>query len=292
MMTGSEHAKPPEKLYKFRAFSARSLELLNRELIYYSDPTTFNDPLDCAPSIRDDLATNDLVRLCHVWEPGDSAELPVGDGLPQRHRKLDEAGDAIYHQELVNLLNVLLRRELGACGVLSLTARWNSPLMWSHYAAQHQGVCIEYDTRWCEHPGLQPVDYEASRSIKASDLYQWKVNGSAEASARVRHTYYFAKAPDWAYEHEWRYVQHKYGELPATLKAAGIYFGSRCPQIVRVIFMSLLSKETTYWEVFAKPDSFDLDCRYLNRSEEIAMARGSSAYLDFSEFMASPENRA
>jgi hypothetical protein len=45
-MIGRNRASPPEKLYKFRAFSAQSIDLLNRERIYYSDPAKFNDRLD------------------------------------------------------------------------------------------------------------------------------------------------------------------------------------------------------------------------------------------------------
>lgn len=40
-----------------------------------------------------------------------------------------------------------LDSELGNEGVLTLSATWKSGLMWSHYADEHRGICIEYDTR-------------------------------------------------------------------------------------------------------------------------------------------------
>ena len=157
--------------------------------------------------------------------------------------------------------------------------------MWSHYGDQHNGVCIEYDTMFGHHPTLRNVNYKAPRSIHASDLLKWKVHGSEEAAAHIRDAYFFAKAPDWSYEEEWRYINDRHGVDHATLKLTGIYFGLRCQPIVRSIFMSILPKETTFREVFAKPESFNLDSRWLDRSEEIAMAQGTSAYLDFTEHL-------
>ena len=145
MMAGAKEAKLPKKLYKFCAFNARCLNLLNRERIYYSDPTTFNDPLDCNPTINGDLSTDDLVRLCLIWNPSKGDETSVGKPQFQgEDPSLNEAGNACYRMDLINELGRLLRHELGISGVLSLTARWNSPLMWSHYADQHRGACIEY----------------------------------------------------------------------------------------------------------------------------------------------------
>jgi hypothetical protein len=283
-MPSSKAARYPEKLYKFCAFSPRSLDLLNRERIYYSDPTTFNDPLDCNPVINDDLPTRDLVQLCLVWTKAEHADVPIGSPLVHDEgREVDGTADAFYRRDLTNDLTRLLRDELGASGVLSLTARWDSPLMWSHYADQHRGVCIEYDTTWGNHTNLRRVNYNTPRSISAADLLDWKVHGSAEAEARVREAYFFAKALDWSYEEEWRYIHEKHGVDHATLKVTGVYFGLRCLPIVRSIFMSVLPRETTFREVYAKRESFDLDSRWLDRSEEISMAQATSAYLDFAD---------
>jgi hypothetical protein len=218
--------------------------------------------------------------------PADEKANPIGDGhFLSEDLILDEAGDAFYRRDLVHEIGRLLAREFGAHGVLSLSARWNSPLMWSHYADQHQGLCIEYDTSRLEHPNLQAVNYEALRSISVTDLLRWKVDNSPEAEARVRDTYFLSKAADWKYEEEWRYIYWKQGVDHATLKVTGIYFGVRCPPIVRSIFVRILPGGTTFREVFPKQDSFELESRFLDPGEEVAMAQGSSAYLDFAAHM-------
>jgi hypothetical protein len=60
--------------------------------------------------------------------------------------------------------------EFSQHGVLSLSATWSSALMWSHYADEHRGICVEYDTTDQEHCNLRPVGYRAPRAVKASDL--------------------------------------------------------------------------------------------------------------------------
>ena len=52
-------------------------------------------------------------------------------------------------------------------GVFSLSKTWRSPLMWSHYADEHRGICLEYDTTKIPHPAIAPVDYHSPRSVKA-----------------------------------------------------------------------------------------------------------------------------
>jgi len=42
----------PPKLYKYRRFDVFCLRLLTQAEVSYSDPRTFNDPLDCDPTIE------------------------------------------------------------------------------------------------------------------------------------------------------------------------------------------------------------------------------------------------
>lgn len=45
----------PTKLYKYRKFDLFSLRILTNGSIYFSDPTHFNDPLDCKPEVFLDI---------------------------------------------------------------------------------------------------------------------------------------------------------------------------------------------------------------------------------------------
>lgn len=36
----------PDRIYKYRSFSNRTIEMLVEDQLFYADPSTFNDPLD------------------------------------------------------------------------------------------------------------------------------------------------------------------------------------------------------------------------------------------------------
>ena len=62
--TGMEEKKNiPRRLYKYRAFTSLTLDLLVSDNVYYADPSTFNDPLDTRPSLKLDLAVAELENL-------------------------------------------------------------------------------------------------------------------------------------------------------------------------------------------------------------------------------------
>jgi hypothetical protein len=101
-------------------------------------------------------------------------------------------------------IKCLLDEEMETRGILSLSATWSSPLMWSHYADEHRGICIEYDTTEVPHPNPAAVNYRSPRSIKTSDLVSRKMRQYRGAERQVYNTYFFAKSSQWRYEREWR----------------------------------------------------------------------------------------
>ncbi|AUU39286.1 TPA: hypothetical protein ACKRTJ_002778 [Proteus mirabilis] len=52
----------PTHLYKYKSFSVDCLDLLVSDALYFADPTTFNDPLDCNPSILNNIEDIDKIR--------------------------------------------------------------------------------------------------------------------------------------------------------------------------------------------------------------------------------------
>ncbi len=54
---------PPQRLYKYRAFDARTIELLVDDKVYFANPADFNDPLDTSASLDPDLELDGLEKL-------------------------------------------------------------------------------------------------------------------------------------------------------------------------------------------------------------------------------------
>jgi hypothetical protein len=287
----------PKKLYKYRKFDPFSVQILAGPTTYYSSPIHFNDPLDCDPTIDLDVDTVRLHALCHHFM--------VSSGMLQEHEAsasisrfreesqypyMDEdrepTADEIeeyFRVSLSNEVKALLDAEFRKEGVLSLAETWDCPLMWSHYADGHRGICIEYDTLDLPHPRLAPVDYSGRRSIKASDLAAWKLDARSQARENIRQSYFFCKASQWEYEREWRDLSERNGQLDEGYRISSVYFGLRCEFAVTTIVVKLFSGQADieFYDIYPLGNTFKLRRRAINRSEVEACGLRGSARLDF-----------
>lgn len=82
-------------------------------------------------------------------------------------------------------------------GLLCLSARWSHPLMWSHYADRHRGICLGFDVAGSR---FRPVEYVSKRlTLEALGL-------SRLEELREEHVIklLFCKFYAWRYEGEYR----------------------------------------------------------------------------------------
>ena len=75
-------------------------------------------------------------------------------------------------------------------GLLCFCANWRNPLLWSHYADRHRGVCLGFEVR---SDYIAKVDYVAKRTPLRLPLTE-------DAMKRIL----FTKFAGWSYEEEWR----------------------------------------------------------------------------------------
>ena len=75
-------------------------------------------------------------------------------------------------------------------GMLCFSRDWHNPVLWSHYADKHRGICLgfEIDAR-----GLQEISYVSKRSTLRVPPNQVDANQLL-----------FTKYSGWEYEEEWR----------------------------------------------------------------------------------------
>jgi hypothetical protein len=265
----AKKSKLPRKLYKYRKFNTSTLRLLSQAEVYYADPELFNDPLDCRPVIRVDTDVPTLEKVCYrMLVLAQDKEKALAAMSNHRYMSMqhgdfrkDEAAIQCYTQDLRQEIKGLLYEEMRRSGVLSLAARWDCPLMWSHYADEHRGLCIEYDAsdHKCQH--LSKVDYTTAGHIKVSDIFEWKVRGSTAAEQIVRNAFFYAKAGQWKYEREWRDVAESSGTEHAPFRIGGVYFGLRCDYAVMTSVVKLFqnsSLDVRFFDVYRKDDSFRL----------------------------------
>src|SRR5580658_2558112 len=92
--------KRPKRLYKYLSFSDRLLQQLCAGEVHYSDPATFNDPLDCQPVVKADIPTEELKHVLGqlvVRRAGKEIDLAMnklrlrGDKAVERRRALSQS---------------------------------------------------------------------------------------------------------------------------------------------------------------------------------------------------------
>jgi hypothetical protein len=116
-------------------------------------------------------------------------------------------------------------------GVCCFSSTYRNGLLWSHYGAEHRGLCIGYDLVREPRPVLSKVVYGGTRIIKTSTLLAAIVKGDKDAQASVDRDMLLRKARGWSYEREWRLIG-KQGVQDSPLRLKEITFGLRCPPSV------------------------------------------------------------
>lgn len=296
--------KIPERLYKYRAFSNRTLDALIADQIYFADPGTFNDPLDTKPTLDTDIDADALAAiLARLVEQRISAEMTAAAktirysgpktishiAAHSRRRAEQVVAEIRYHatnpeydiEDPARFLfgqyveDELLRRY--GKGIVSLAERANCPLMWSHYGDQHKGVCIGYSVPARAAGDLHKISYGGSRLIAASAVAAM-LDGDEEARRKVDDAVLTKKAIDWRYEREWRLIGPR-GPQDSPLEMEEVVFGMRCSHTVKFTIVKALagrSRPVRLYEIRERHGRFLLG-RYALDIEELSVSLPSRA---------------
>ncbi|WP_117191411.1 DUF2971 domain-containing protein [Rhizobium terrae] len=299
---------PPRRLYKYRSFSNLTLSMLVNDVVYFADPTTFNDPLDTKPTLETDLGSVELEAiLARFIEERTSAEMSAAaktiryrgpktlDHIARHARKAAERLLADIRYNATNpeyeiddpeqfLLGQYVQEELLRRydkGVFSLAERVNCPLMWSHYGDQHRGVCLGYSIPTAASQDVYKVRYGGSRLVQASAVAAM-LRGDEAAKRRVDEAVLLRKAKPWSYEREWRAIGPR-GEQDSPLELEEVVFGMRCAPAVMFGVVQALSKRDRpikFFEIHERRDSFLLAKRSVDVDELCAFLPRRCRSLD------------
>ncbi|MGA3372853.1 MAG: DUF2971 domain-containing protein [Terracidiphilus sp.] len=228
----------PKRIYKYRRDCDYSRANLRTDTVWLSSPDSYNDPYDCAFAVLKDskdivmaaaikVIFDEITDACKyrqaisidVIEKAKASREPLrsiaeymstlGIDIESQdpHRWAERSSVQLNGLicEIDATLN-LVRRNAKVC---SFSAISDSILMWSHYADNHRGFCVEYDLDPLvpNHPfrrNLYPVIYSPDlydltpwlKSLVDSDLQQFN---SIHPLLALIH-----KFDGWGYEQEWR----------------------------------------------------------------------------------------
>jgi hypothetical protein len=290
----------PDKLYKYSSLTPRVLQQLCLGEIYYADPSDFNDPLDCRPSVEPDLPIQDLKDvLARLISRRVSKE--VFDAMKRLRFKKEtilvrqdlvaaksvetllqsieydatnpDVEDAEGHIKfsLGNAIEAELRSAYDQ-GVLCLSSKYTSPLMWSHYADQHRGICVELDVSKLPAGAIYKVEYGTSRRLNASAIRRWLGNDDPLAKREIDRACLLTKSTEWNYEDEFRLLG-RIGVQTCMAPFRSVTFGMRCDSALQYAVIAALGGANSKLDFYqiAKPTAqFVLHRDSVNVEETLA----------------------
>ena len=198
-------------LYKYRGVGdqkkqqwSRDWDILEKQIIWLSHPSAFNDPFDAQllvrfdlmePKLRDTLIKQDIKDK----EPG-AGEFLV---LAKMERKIKALLDPVQHDPVSR---EFMRPKLQPIKVFCLGTQKDNPLMWSHYSQNHEGFAIGFDAiklrDLCFANGGFQLGYVAYRDNYP--ILRWPEKGDRRAMEDLITTIMNVKSRVWRYEKEVR----------------------------------------------------------------------------------------
>jgi hypothetical protein len=204
-----KHLKPPPArfLYKFRAsprdpspdakrdYLSRMRQIMVDSELWLSSPSDFNDPFDTAG--RFEIKGTIAKRLAHIKKLIDKYA-PAGATRTEIQEAHDRAA-RLTDGEILDMLRPSFEAQRDSTGVICFVqGDPRDVLMWSHYAADHKGVCLQFE------PARDLFTFGRAVAVKYVRQYpvvNW-LKGGYEMEKILRR-----KHPRWKYEAERRIIQ-------------------------------------------------------------------------------------
>jgi hypothetical protein len=292
----------PKSIFKYRCNNEQSYYNLENDFVWVCSPTSYNDPYDSSISIAAHTLTNTVMRESvrqfierELGSKVDACKIEQILNAPHPTLALQELimvdvervppeHQAMFREPLAAQLKAweevfaktLAASHKDSLKVCSFGGSQYSIIMWSHYADQHRGFCIEYDTDSLPPENLfvrmlYPVIY-SEKLFDGTKYYLAAMRNRATFNILFPALAALYKSPEWSYEKEWRLV------IPANLVRDAspwrvptpkhIYLGSRMPDGEKEQIIEICRKKgVDIHQMYLADDSF------LLRSKLIEAAR-------------------
>ncbi|MCD4741850.1 MAG: DUF2971 domain-containing protein [Desulfobacteraceae bacterium] len=247
----------PIYLYKFEKISEQALRNLKNAQIFFNTPSSFNDPFDCS-----------VLEASVVLEPEDYISIfkhyinEKGIVLDCDIRNISDIPEKYKNQIFTGLQQSLKQKQyqwLFETGCTCFSERKDYILMWSHYADDHKGFCLEFNTSFKPFQKAIKVEYsDTFPSVNSTKLIAENPEFDKETLSPI-----LTKYKCWCYEKEWRIFHREpnkpYGYDVDALNA--VYFGSAADDTDIEIVCLLLqgqSKNTKFYKAREDTSKYSL----------------------------------
>jgi hypothetical protein len=157
----------PIILYKYKDLSGDGIDhvvdMLRNNRLWYSSPLHFNDPMDCRCFFNIGNTREEIVFRKAAFLTKRNAS-PLTDALAEADDEIPSDPQELEHWRTQQIEGHSQRA--ANSGILCLTSLCDNFIMWTHYAKDHSGVCIQFRVRDVSEKeyldfiaAAQPVEY-------------------------------------------------------------------------------------------------------------------------------------
>ena len=190
-------------IYKYRTWDDEfHRDVLQKNELYFSSPASINDPFDFQTSPDLSQLDTDLKRELFINKMLNEAAQGLRllginpDTVRKESLKKLKFSATAFQNEYDELNSKWTNARFG---VISFSYRWDSILMWTHYAKNHKGFCVGFSKAELERSTIIGTAGPATYTDIFPPLDPLEENIHKEIFLKT-HT----KAKDWAYEEEYR----------------------------------------------------------------------------------------
>jgi len=233
--------------------------MLEKGKYYFAPAHSFNDPLDCAVEPIYELPPVEKIIEYQAKVLQNDNGISFQEAL-QKSQIIREMPRAELEKLLLRLQSTIQKMLRDGYGVLSLSAKNDSILMWSHYADYHKGFCIQFKRSPVNPLGAtQPVQY-----VKEYPCF----NYFDDLPGNIVKKIFLTKACDWSYEEEWRGIQKANTEVRYTEDMiTGIIFGLRMSDDHKREIYKIFNgnKHIKFYQAGLMPRKFEIAINQINK---------------------------
>lgn len=230
----------PSTLYRFRAATSeedfsRLKNIFEDHELYFSGSASLNDPFDCSPVFDVPESGHQLETLLRHIGRRHASSMTANQLKKYIEDRLKDR-PALEQQLRASFFDVV-----DAVSVCCFSSSWDIPLLWSHYAAGHSGVCIEFSGNKPKSFMTLPVKYTNIRPVVSPTFFSRR--SASEAGDIIDHVL-LTKSDVWSYEKEWRSIKQRSRPGPQKFNPeiiSAVIFGHRATSEVRNRVATMMS---------------------------------------------------
>lgn len=244
----------PPILYKYRNWKDDyQKDLLRKNELFMASPGSLNDPFDCR-------IYENYLKYIDTEEKKDNYILESLNKHSTYFKENDislSQAKKILEERMEDLLKYQIRSEVIGSefddkhfGITCFSEKWDSILMWTHYADNHRGYCIGFDEKMLRISQL----FDKIKRVEYSQNYPEL--DPLNKHKKIDELKYFVKSLDWEYEKEVRLLN--------------LYLDYKTPEPNRIITLD---------NKFIKEVIIGLNTSKKDREEIISIARDKNIYI-------------